>query len=72
MSKIAQLDWSKIAKQFTVNLCGKFLSQYQASRQEGKQALSFLFSLLRFLDNFQPFSLLFYWNILYFSFWTNV
>ena len=38
MSKITQLNWSKKAKQFSVNSRGKFLCQYQASRQAGKQA----------------------------------
>ena len=43
MSKILWLDWSKTAKQFSVNSHVKFLCQYQASRQAGKQALGLEF-----------------------------
>ena len=42
MGKIMQLDWSKTAKQFSVNACGKFLYQYQASRQASAQPGVFL------------------------------
>ena len=44
MSKIIRIDWS------TVNSCGKFLCQYQASRRAGKEALGLQFSFLIFLD----------------------
>ena len=37
VSKIMWLDWSKTAKQFSVNLRGQFFCQYQASRRAGKQ-----------------------------------
>ena len=59
VSKIMWLDWSKMAKQFSVNSRGQFLCQYQVSRWVGKQALSLQFSFLRILDTFQPFRLLF-------------
>ena len=72
MSKIMQLDWSKTAKQFSVNSHGKFLCQYQAGRRAGKQALSLEHFFLRILDTSHPFKLLFLGNILYFLFWGNV
>ena len=56
LSKITRLDWSKTAKQFSVNSRGKFICQYQASRQAS--ALPEFF-FLRILDTFQPFKLLF-------------
>ena len=34
VSQIMRLDWSKTAKQFSVNSRGKFLCQYQASREQ--------------------------------------
>ena len=39
MNKTTRLDWSKVAKQFSVNSHGKFICQYQVSRRAGKQAL---------------------------------
>ena len=59
MSKVMQLVWSKTEKQFWVNSHQKFLSQYQASRREGKQALGLDSSFVRILDTFQPFKLFF-------------
>ena len=56
VSKIMQLDWSKMAKQFSVNSLRKFLCQYQASRQASTWPEPFL---LRILDTFHPFKLLF-------------
>ena len=54
---IAQLDWSKTAKHFSVNSRGKFPCQYQASRQvNARPGVSFL----RILDTFEPFKLSFY------------
>ena len=41
MSKIMRLDWSKMAKQVSVNSHGKFIDQYQASKHS---AWSFPFS----------------------------
>ena len=41
---IAQLDWSKTAKHFSVNSRGKFLSWHETRMQAGKQASGFLFS----------------------------
>ena len=59
MGKIARLNWSKRAKQFSVNSRGKLRCQYQTSRRAGKQALGLQFSFLRILDTFQPFRFLF-------------
>ena len=59
MSKITCLDWSKKAKQFSVNSRGKFLCQYQASRPAGKQMLGLDSAFLRILVTFQPVKLLF-------------
>ena len=66
MSKITRLDWSKTAKQFSVNSRGKFLCQYLASRQAGKQALSLEPFFLRILDTFHILS--FYFSEIYFLF----
>ena len=41
-------------------------------RQAGEQASGLSFSFLKLLDTFQPFGLLFQWNILYLSSWKNV
>ena len=57
--KITWLDWSKTAKQISINSCRKFLCQYQASRWADKQALSLQFSFLRIFYTFQPSRLLF-------------
>ena len=54
MSKNKQLDWSKTAKQFSLNSCGKCICQYQATRRAGKQALGLESSFLRILDTFHP------------------
>ena len=70
--KSCGLIWTKMAKQFSVSSRGKFPCQYQVSRQADKQALGLEPFFLRILDTFHPFKLLFYWNILYFLFWTNV
>ena len=59
MSKIMRLEWSKIAKEFSVNLRVRFLCQYQASRPAGKQALGLESFFLRILDTFHIFKLLF-------------
>ena len=40
--KIMWLDWSKTAKQFSINSHRKFLSWHEASRPAGKQASGFL------------------------------
>ena len=53
------VDWSKTAKQFSVNSHGKFLCQYQASRRAGKQAVRLEPFFLRILDAFHIFKLLF-------------
>ena len=45
MNKIMQLDWSKTAKQFSVNSYGR-----QASRRVGKQASKYLTSGFPFSD----------------------
>ena len=57
MSKIMWLDWSKMAKQFSVTSRGKSLCQYQASRQAGKPAICLESFFLRILDTFHPFNL---------------
>ena len=59
------LDWSKTAKQFSVNSSGKFLCQYQASRRAGKQALSLESFFLRILDTFHPFVILVKYTVLF-------
>ena len=60
MNRITWFDWSKTAKQFSVNSHRKFHCQYQASRQAGKQALGLESFFLRILDTFHPFKLLFF------------
>ena len=70
VSKIMWLDWSKMAKQFSVNSRGNFLCQYQASREASTRSGVSLSQ--SFADTFQPFKLLFWWNILYFLFCANV
>ena len=59
MGKTAWLDWSKTAKQFSVNSRGKFRYQFQGSRRTVEEALDLIFSLIQFIDIFQLFRLLF-------------
>ena len=53
MSKITHLDWSKMAKQFSVNSHGKLLCQYQASRQANTWPIAFLSQIFRYFPAFQ-------------------
>ena len=69
ISKIVWLDWLKTAKQFSVNSHGKFLCQYQASRQTGKQALGLPFSVLRILNTFHSSLLGTYFTEIYCTFY---
>ena len=59
VSKISLLDWTKTAKQFSVNSHGKYLCQHQASSRAGKPALGLGSFFLRILDTFLPFKLVF-------------
>ena len=59
MSKITWLDWSKTAKQFSVNSHKKILCQCQAGRQAGKQALGLEPFFLKIVDTFHILKLLF-------------
>ena len=52
MSKITRLDWSKTAKQFSVNSCRKFLCQYQASRWASTWLLVFLCQIFKYFPAF--------------------
>ena len=75
MSKFTRLNWSKTAKQFSVNSRGKFICQYQARRQEGKQAfglyplssslyfseISYTFHFGQMFNGFRRSTLRFYW-----------
>ena len=49
---IAQLDWSKTAKHFSVNSRGKFLCLYQANRQASARPGVFLFQNFRYFPSF--------------------
>ena len=53
MSEITWFDWSKTAKQFSVNSHGKFLCQYQASRQASAQPGVFLSQDFRYFPAFE-------------------
>ena len=55
-----QFDWSKTAKQFSVNSHRKFLCQYQASRQARTQPGVFLSQNFRYFPVFQVFILVKY------------
>ena len=75
MSKFTRLNWSKTAKQFSVNSRGKFTCQYQARRREGKQAfglyplssslyfseISCTFHFGQMFNGFRRSTLRFYW-----------
>ena len=51
MSKITWLDWSKTAKQFSVNSSGKFLCLCQASQASKHLVSSFPFSDFQILSS---------------------
>ena len=62
MSKIMQLDWSKMTKQSSVNslFTEDFMEKFFVSiRQVGKQAHDLEYFFLRILDTSHPFKLLF-------------
>ena len=60
-----QLDWPKAAKNFSLNSYGAFfISIRKAGIRAGKQASGLFLPFLRHLDIFEPFGMLFQWNIL--------
>ena len=71
VSKIMWLDWSKTAKQFSVNLLEKYFCKYQASRQASTCPAVFLSQNLILLGYFSEIYCKFCFKQMFNGFWTS-